>query len=228
MGKKPRLVSVLMLGLGVAFLGCNSTNSAKDKSTFKGGGKDPAFAVNKDATAKQPDNGQFQAKDSTPSIGQPTPVNQAFMSDQASMGVRPNANPALGGDNHLTSNSLPAATPPVTATTNPVAPPPLTGNVQQTNKPPVDPTIQSVSGQETMHADGVVAIPTTDVSPNLPPGRPLPPINTSSGAASSPPPLPVEVPSSAPTFNPPVPPTSGGNSLSSPTPALPPLPPPAN
>ncbi len=220
MGTMPRLVSVLLLGLGVAVVGCTTANSnVKDKTTFKGDNHNPTFAVNKDTTAKQGDNNsQFQTQNPAGSMAQTTTGTSNF-GDPAPMGARPLPPATVANDNHPTIDNRPFNPPPPspTAMGNPpsvVLPPRPTGDAQLTTQQPADTMLHVGYGAQSMHTQEADRIPTTiDVAPSSPQGTPLPPIVVTSGSTQPLPPAPVQVP--------PLPATTSNFNA---PPALPPLP----
>jgi hypothetical protein len=247
MGKKPWLISALMLGLGVVFTGCTSTNAPKDTTATKfKGSTESTFSTKTNANGNTT-GGQPPSNLQTNAIGQPA-TGTGTVGDLRPSGSNTNAMPTqFSTDSHFAAAPEPSSSMPANSMTLVPPPPPSTSplpaTVQQTNRMPNEQIHAVTNGgpQTTLgpddHADkAAMSIPT--YAPTTPPGNPLPVI-TASGSDTTPPP--PAIPSSGPaSFNPPasVPPPplgtglsgtapSGASSASVPVPALPPMPVPA-
>lgn len=222
MGRKPWLVSTLVLGLGVAFTGCNTTKDSTKDTKYKA---TPTFTTRDNTTAKQADSSQTQPKDRTLPGGQTTGGSASFVSDPRPLPTNPTSNPTapmsipMGADNHLPASPGPLSIQPTTSNSMPlVQPPPLTTNV---NKPPTADE-HFVPGMSSLHQDDPDSRPMplpADGAPNSLPGKPLPAINTRSNSALGLPPAPAEPLPTTPAFK---------ESTVMPSPPLPPLGPAGN
>jgi Wiskott-Aldrich syndrome protein len=239
MGKKP-LLAVTVLGLGLAFTGCQ--NSPKPPSTAYD--HPPTFprntaTVKQDGTAVKPDNGLTGPATTTnvaaPGAGMQTiPSGRTNLTNTPAPGGTPSFAPTTG---HAPQDSPPLTQPTGFTTpggTGPVPPPPL-GTTQQVNRPVVvDPTIHDVPAPTPVRTDtGLGRPPAVPPSDNLldHPGQPLPAIdNPPARGPLAPPPPPAPLPASD--LGGSAPPSGTGPSLAPPpptqvpAPALPEVPPP--
>jgi hypothetical protein len=234
MGKKPWLISTVVLGFGVVFTGCNTTPT-KDTSTFKGGGKDVTLSRNSATTNPTPGS-----QPQTPLPGQTAAVSTSSVADPHPIGMDSTTpfqsqptQPVLGDSRMSTTSIQPAA-----GNSLQVVPPPQPSTLPPsvTNKPfSSEAPIHSVPGTS-MHQDDLDSrsMP-QDGSPNALPGTPLPAINTGSPSSSALPsvPAPALQTSSTPNFGTPPPvslPPMGASIPMPPAPgttstSVPPLPP---
>jgi hypothetical protein len=234
MGKKP-LLALTVLGLGLAFTGCQNPKPApapfNQRPTFSR--NDPA--PKQDTAVGKQDGGGSGPPATATNVAAPG----AAMQTPPSWGRNPANTPAPGGAPSLTPptghapQDGPAPTQPTSfappGSPTPVPPPPL-GTIQQTNRPVVvDPAIHDVPSTPPMRTDtGLGRPPAVPPSDNLldHPGQPLPAIDGVPARVPQPPPAPLPVsdlgssapqPGAGPTLPPPP--------LPAPAPAQPGVPP---